>query len=429
MRKSTAVASAASIIIAVLVVLGWYWASPFYAVASLRDAALRRDTKDLAERVDFPHLREGIKAQFTSFLIERTARDLRENPFAAVGVALAAKLTDVMVDAMVTPVGIAALLEPDNDRAPDEVSGMRLMLSSEIVVRRDGFGAFDFYAANQREKKPALRFSRDGLNWRLVGIHIPNEFLVTKIGDAVGGSQPTAPYVPRWESRDRKDPMDDTVSVYLSRGADEEVNARFSKVRPMLIFRCQKNKLDAYINVRSSVEFDYQTYSTNVRLRFDDNPPRRESWGVSDDREALFAPSPTVFLRSLLNAASVRIEWHPLGGGVIVARFTRDDLEAHAARLANRCGKPGLTQTLQEPISYAVPIGAFVSADKVRQLRAMLTANGIESYTEELRTRKGPVTRVRLGPYSSREAAETARDKIVAMGLRPGDVTERYQGE
>lgn len=425
MRKSAAVAGTASIIVAVLVVPGWYWASPFFAVASLRDAALRGDTKELNERVDFPRLREEIKTQFSSFLIGRTAENLRGNPFAALGVALAAKLTDVMIDAMVTPAGIAALLEPAKDRTPDQVSGLGLMLSSDFVVHREGLSTFEFYSAKEREKTGTLRFGRNGLNWRLVSLQMPKEFLSAKMGDAIGGSRPAAPYVPKWESRERKDPMDDTVSVYLSRGADEEVSTRFSKVRPKLIFRCLKNKFDAYINVGSSVDFDYQTYSTNVRLRFDDNPARRESWGVSDDREALFAPNPTVFLRYLLNAASMQFEWRQSGGGPIIARFTRADLEAHAARLADGCGKPGLARAPQEPISYFVSVGAFLSADEVRQLRARLTANGIETYTEVIQIKKGTVTRVRAGPFSSTEAAETAREKMDAMGLRPGPVAER----
>ena len=423
MRKSIAVAAAGLVIVAV--VLGWYWASPFFSVASLRNAALRGTAAELNTRVDFSRLREELKTQISILMIARMAEDLRANPFAAIGVALAAKLTDVMIDTMVTPAGIASLMEPAKDRAPDELSGLHLMFSSDFVVQRDGISAFDFYAANEREKKPALRFSRDGLNWRLVGIHMPNEFLATTMGDAVGRSRPTAPYIPKWELRDRKDPMDDTVSVYLSRGADEEVSVRFSKVRPMLIFRCQRDKLDAYINIGSSVDYDYQTYSTNVRLRFDDNLARRESWGVSDDREALFAPNPTLFLRSLLNAASMQFEWRQLGGGPTVVRFTRGDLEAHAARLANACGKPGLAQTPQEPISYVVPIAALADADKVRQLRAILIANGIVFYTEEILTSKGPITRVRAGPYSNREAAETALKKMVAIRLRPGDVVER----
>lgn len=173
---------------------------------------------------------------------------------------------------------------------------------------------------------------------------MPKEFLTEKIGDRVGASRQTEKYVPKWEFRERKDPMDDTVSVFLSRGADEEVSTRFTSVRPALIFRCRQNKFDAYINVKSSVDFDYQSYRTNVRLRFDDNPAKRENWIVSDDREALFVPNPAILLNSLLEAATLQFEWRQSGGGSSVAKFTRDDLGNHAVQFANRCGKPGLVR-------------------------------------------------------------------------------------
>lgn len=337
MRKSTAVAGAA--LIAVVVgAPGWYWASPYFAIAGLRNAAIRGDTKELNERVDFARLREEIKAQFSKVLVGRMTENLRGNPFAALGVALATKMTDLMVDTMITPAGIAALVEPSGkDRTPNEVSGLALLLSADLKVHHAGLDSFDFYSPNEQEKKPTLRFGREGLSWRLVSIQIPEELLSAKMGNAVTGAQPKPPYVPNWEFRERKDPMDDTVAIYLSRGAEEEVSTRFSSVRPSLIFRCRQKKLDAYINVRSSVEFDYQSYSANVRVRFDDNPAKRESWGVSDDREALFAPNATALLNAILQAESLQFEWHQSGGGPTVAKFARADLQTHATEFSNRC--------------------------------------------------------------------------------------------
>lgn len=156
MRKSTAVAGAASIIIAV--VLAWYWTSPFFAVASLRNAALRGDAKELNELVDFARLREEIKTQFSGILIGTMAENLRENPFAALGIALAAKLTDVMVDAMVTPAGIAALVEPRKGRTPDEVSGFSLMFSRDFAVHRGGSKQFRVLFSQRTRKEPRAPF-------------------------------------------------------------------------------------------------------------------------------------------------------------------------------------------------------------------------------------------------------------------------------
>ena len=307
MRKRIAVISAGAIVVAVLA--GWYWAGPFFAVANLRNAALRGDTKELNERVDFSRVREEVKTQFSSLLISKMTDDLRGNPFAAMGFAIAAKLTDVMVEAMISPAGIAALVRTGSERTPAEVSGIDVMLSKEVAVHRDGLNAFDFFLVGDRDKRPTLRFGREGLNWRLTSIQMPKEFLATKVADRMGANQPTVPYVAKWEYRQYKDPMDDTVTTSLTRGADQEVSSRFSSVRPILIFGCRQNTFKAYIRVASSVEYDYRTYSASVRLRFDENPPITETWAVSDDREALFAPNAKKFLHSLLQADSMRFEW------------------------------------------------------------------------------------------------------------------------
>lgn len=74
---------------------------------------------------------------------------------------------------------------------------------------------------------------------------------------------------------------------------------------------------------------------------------------------------------------------------------------------------------------WAVTLDAFADAKNAKQLRARLTAAGIKSYTEPVKTSKGELTRVRAGPFPSKAAAEGARAKLVAMGLKPGAVVSR----
>lgn len=66
---------------------------------------------------------------------------------------------------------------------------------------------------------------------------------------------------------------------------------------------------------------------------------------------------------------------------------------------------------------FAVQIGAFATEDKIREAREKLGGAGFKSYTEKLDTKEGERTRVRAGPFSSREAADAARDKIRALGF------------
>ena len=75
--------------------------------------------------------------------------------------------------------------------------------------------------------------------------------------------------------------------------------------------------------------------------------------------------------------------------------------------------------------AWAVALDAFSDEKNVRQLRTKLSAAGVKSYTESVKTSKGELTRVRAGPFASKEDAEKARAKLVAMGLKPGAVASR----
>ena len=71
---------------------------------------------------------------------------------------------------------------------------------------------------------------------------------------------------------------------------------------------------------------------------------------------------------------------------------------------------------------YVVAVGAFANADGVV---AKLGDAKLPYYTEKVATAKGGVTRVRAGPFASREAAEQAVDKLKALGFKPGSVTAK----
>ena len=75
--------------------------------------------------------------------------------------------------------------------------------------------------------------------------------------------------------------------------------------------------------------------------------------------------------------------------------------------------------------AWVVTLDSFSNATNVKQLRTKLSAAGVKSYTEPVKTSKGELTRVRAGPFASREAAEKARAKLDAMGLKPGAVASR----
>ena len=74
---------------------------------------------------------------------------------------------------------------------------------------------------------------------------------------------------------------------------------------------------------------------------------------------------------------------------------------------------------------FAVQIGAFAADEKVREARDKLSGAGFASYTEKLETRDGERTRVRAGPFASREAAEAARERIRTLGFSGANVVAK----
>ena len=71
---------------------------------------------------------------------------------------------------------------------------------------------------------------------------------------------------------------------------------------------------------------------------------------------------------------------------------------------------------------FMIPVGAYADpAGVVGKLKAAKIAY----FTEPVATAKGTVTRVRAGPYASREAAEKALKQLKGLGFSPGNVTER----
>ena len=65
---------------------------------------------------------------------------------------------------------------------------------------------------------------------------------------------------------------------------------------------------------------------------------------------------------------------------------------------------------------FAVQLAAFADDKGANALAGRLKRSGFAAYTEPLKTSKGTLWRVRVGPYPSREAATAARDKLKTEG-------------
>ena len=67
---------------------------------------------------------------------------------------------------------------------------------------------------------------------------------------------------------------------------------------------------------------------------------------------------------------------------------------------------------------FVVQLGAFSDATKAKNQQRSLESNGIKkAYTEMIKNENIEVTRVRVGPFSTREAAEKEQKKLKELGV------------
>ncbi|MGV0954292.1 MAG: SPOR domain-containing protein [Fluviibacter sp.] len=74
----------------------------------------------------------------------------------------------------------------------------------------------------------------------------------------------------------------------------------------------------------------------------------------------------------------------------------------------------------KEPVQtgqYFIQVGVFADADNVKQVRSKLLSQGIASWSEAATGNLAGKTRVKAGPFASKEAADKAMAKITKAGL------------
>ena len=66
---------------------------------------------------------------------------------------------------------------------------------------------------------------------------------------------------------------------------------------------------------------------------------------------------------------------------------------------------------------FVLQVAALSDRDKVDELQGKLKEAGIKSFTQKVPTQSGERTRIRVGPFSSKEEAEKVRAKLAKLGL------------
>ena len=91
----------------------------------------------------------------------------------------------------------------------------------------------------------------------------------------------------------------------------------------------------------------------------------------------------------------------------------KDSAKAKALLDGKETGK-----SADQAVRSVVQVGAFADIAKAKEARAKLESAGLKTYTQEVDTKDGKRTRVRVGPFATREEADKAAEKIRKLNLQ-----------
>jgi hypothetical protein len=169
------------VLAALVAVLAWVGSGPWRTLDGIRQAVKTEDARALARHVDLPALRASLKPQVQDRIVRAAGMEAQSGRWAALGLTVASGLSDGLVDALVTPAGLGALMEGrkiwnrvggvpppsrgDTSAQPEPIPGPRLRFESTsraaaMVPLEDG-------------SELVLVLTRQGLRWRLSDIRLP----------------------------------------------------------------------------------------------------------------------------------------------------------------------------------------------------------------------------------------------------------------
>jgi hypothetical protein len=146
-------------LVAALVVGGWAFASPWYAMWRVVSAADEGDSDTLRERVDFERVRAGMHAD-----VAASRDDGDHDLLDQIGDGIVKAVAGAAIETAVTPQGLAVLLDASTVMPGEEWSW---------DVDRTGINTFTAQASLPDGRPgPGLDFERDGLGWVMVGVRL-----------------------------------------------------------------------------------------------------------------------------------------------------------------------------------------------------------------------------------------------------------------
>jgi hypothetical protein len=170
-----------ALLLVVLLALGAYVAAgPYLTVRAIRSAVKAQDAAALSRQVDFPAVRASFKRQLSDRLVRGAGAEAQANPLAAFGLTIATGVISTAVDGMVTPLGLAAVMEGrkvwkqvGDDFAPPDPAAPVPEPLHDARYRYESPARLTATLLVEDGPARVLVVSRDGLRWRLTDVRLP----------------------------------------------------------------------------------------------------------------------------------------------------------------------------------------------------------------------------------------------------------------
>lgn len=167
--------------LAITVALGVYViAGPYLTINAIRAAVKQQDAMALSRQVDFPALRTSLKIQLGDRLVRKAGPEWQSSALGTFGLSVANGLLGGSVDAMVTPIGLATLMEGRKTwkRFEDGLSSTDAAVPApeplhDARYRYESPSRFTATVLDDEGRPVVFVISRNGLRWKLSDIRLP----------------------------------------------------------------------------------------------------------------------------------------------------------------------------------------------------------------------------------------------------------------
>lgn len=168
--------------IASLLFVGAYAVSPLFGFYRIQKAAQSGDKDALEAVVDFPATREDLKEQLRTALainMQKNA-ELKDNPFAGLGLMMATAMVDNLVTIYLTPQSISTMISKAQAPKPaaNEVKTVEPESTPTINMRYGYVSLNRFRVRAINPEQPAMHLAflmerRSLVSWKLIRIELP----------------------------------------------------------------------------------------------------------------------------------------------------------------------------------------------------------------------------------------------------------------